>query len=129
MGVHRKVMAEENENESQYAKDLAKALASFNTKKGGRLEQTSSGSTSGSGSGDFHHYRRIRRKERHRLAMMEKNKIREAKDRAWQERREQLKVADEERTAKKSAKRKKRKNKRRSSKKVNRMMNLPTPKK
>ncbi|KAH0457374.1 hypothetical protein IEQ34_012689 [Dendrobium chrysotoxum] len=76
-----------------------------------RVSNTS-GSSAGSGSGDFHQYRQMRRKEQDRLMRMDVDYQRRKELAEFNMRREErLKVA-EERTAKKRAKRQKKKLKR-----------------
>ncbi|CAO2814884.1 unnamed protein product [Amaranthus hypochondriacus] len=80
-----------------------------------RVSNTS-GSSAGSGSGDFHQYRQMRRKEQDRLARMEVDYQRRKEVAEFEMRREQRVKADEERTAKKRAKRQKKKQKRKEKK-------------
>lgn len=73
-----------------------------------RVSNTS-GSSAGSGSGDFHQYRQMRRKEQDRLARMEVDYQRRKEVAEFNMRREQRLKAAEERTAKKRLKRQKKK--------------------
>ncbi|KAK2405141.1 hypothetical protein P8452_10682 [Trifolium repens] len=73
-----------------------------------RVSNTS-GSSAGSGSGDFHQYRQMRRKEQDRLARMEVDYQRRKELAEFAMRREERLKAAEERTAKKRAKRQKKK--------------------
>ncbi|KAL2324225.1 hypothetical protein Fmac_023283 [Flemingia macrophylla] len=75
-----------------------------------RVSNTS-GSSAGSGSGDFHQYRQMRRKEQDRLARMEVDYQRRKEVAEFNLRREERIKAAEERTAKKRAKRQKKKQK------------------
>ncbi|GAM26145.1 hypothetical protein SAMD00019534_093200 [Acytostelium subglobosum LB1] len=68
-----------------------------------------SGSTAGSGSGDFHIYRNQRRKELDRLERIEKEGTKEEINREFMERREATRLEEAERTLKKAEKRKKKK--------------------
>ncbi|KAI8072770.1 hypothetical protein BC940DRAFT_316234 [Gongronella butleri] len=67
------------------------------------------GSSAGAGSGDFHVYRAIRRREYARLHQMDAEERREKLDHAFETEMERKKREDEERTAKKRARRQKRK--------------------
>ncbi|KAI3972161.1 hypothetical protein MKW92_051193 [Papaver armeniacum] len=80
-----------------------------------RVSNTS-GSSAGSGSGDFHQYRQMRRKEQDRLARMQVDydKRKELSD--FMIRKEERMKATEERTAKKRLKRQKKKMKKQSKK-------------
>lgn len=73
-----------------------------------RVSNTS-GSSAGSGSGDFHQYRQMRRKEQDRLARMEVDYQRRKEVAEFNMRREERLKAAEERTAKKRLKRQKKK--------------------
>ncbi|KAH9602351.1 hypothetical protein KSS87_021468 [Heliosperma pusillum] len=73
-----------------------------------RVSNTS-GSSAGSGSGDFHQYRQMRRKEQDRLSRMEADYQRRKEVAEFEIRREYRLKATEERTAKKRAKRQKKK--------------------
>ncbi|KAK9690941.1 hypothetical protein RND81_09G165100 [Saponaria officinalis] len=75
-----------------------------------RVSNTS-GSSAGSGSGDFHQYRQMRRREQDRLSRMEADYQRRKEVAEFEMRREQRLKATEERTAKKRAKRQKKKQK------------------
>ncbi|KAK7357648.1 hypothetical protein VNO80_16943 [Phaseolus coccineus] len=80
-----------------------------------RVSNTS-GSSAGSGSGDFHQYRQMRRKEQDRLARMEVDYQRRKELAEFSLRREERLKAAEERTAKKRAKRQKKKQKKKEKK-------------
>ncbi|XP_020207072.1 PRKR-interacting protein 1 [Cajanus cajan] len=80
-----------------------------------RVSNTS-GSSAGSGSGDFHQYRQMRRKEQDRLARMEVDYQRRKEVAEFNLRREERLKAAEERTAKKRAKRQKKKQKKKEKK-------------
>ncbi|XP_054800747.1 uncharacterized protein LOC129304926 [Prosopis cineraria] len=73
-----------------------------------RVSNTS-GSSAGSGSGDFHQYRQMRRKEQDRLARMEVDYQKRKEVAEFNMRREERLKAAEERTAKKRLKRQKKK--------------------
>ncbi|CAN4107754.1 unnamed protein product [Withania somnifera] len=73
-----------------------------------RVSNTS-GSSAGSGSGDFHQYRQMRRREQDRLARMEVDYQKRKEIAEFNLRREEKLKAAEERTAKKRAKRQKKK--------------------
>lgn len=73
-----------------------------------RVSNTS-GSSAGSGSGDFHQYRQMRRKEQDRLVRMEVDYQRRKEVAEFEYRREQRLKAAEEQSAKKRAKRQKKK--------------------
>ncbi|KAJ8572395.1 hypothetical protein K7X08_008906 [Anisodus acutangulus] len=80
-----------------------------------RVSNTS-GSSAGSGSGDFHQYRQMRRREQDRLARMDADYQRRKEIAEFNLRKEEkLKVA-EERTAKKRAKRQKKKQRKKEKK-------------
>ncbi|KAJ3202420.1 hypothetical protein HDU67_000573 [Dinochytrium kinnereticum] len=66
------------------------------------------GSSAGAGSGEFHVYRALRRKEYSRLKMMETKSKEELVMKQYQDKIDQIKKAEEEKTAKKREKRKKR---------------------
>lgn len=76
-----------------------------------RISNTS-GSSAGSGSGDFHQYRQMRRREQDRLARMELDYQKRKEESEFLVRRESRLKAAEERTSKKRAKRQKKKQKR-----------------
>lgn len=80
-----------------------------------RVSNTS-GSSAGSGSGDFHQYRQMRRKEQDRLARMDVDYEKRKELAEFNARREERIKAAEERTAKKRAKRQKKKDKKRQKK-------------
>lgn len=80
-----------------------------------RVSNTS-GSSAGSGSGDFHQYRQMRRKEQDRLARMDVDYQRRKESAEFNMRREERMKAAEERTAKKRMKRQKKKQKKREKK-------------
>ncbi|MED6172282.1 hypothetical protein PIB30_048644 [Stylosanthes scabra] len=82
-----------------------------------RVSNTS-GSSAGSGSGDFHQYRQMRRKEQDRLARMEVDYQKRKEVAEFNMRREERLKAAEERTAKKRAKRQKKKQRRKENKKM-----------
>ncbi|KAE8716736.1 putative Myb domain protein 73 [Hibiscus syriacus] len=73
-----------------------------------RVNNTS-GSSAGSGSGDFHQYRQMRRKEQDRLARMDVDYQKRKEIAEFNMRREERLKAGEERTAKKRLKRQKKK--------------------
>ncbi len=75
------------------------------------------GSVAGAGSGEFHVYRHLRRKEMTRVAEIEKEARMELEAKSLQEKVNLLKQLDEQRTAKKREKRLKRRQNR-SNKKV-----------
>ncbi|KAK9097316.1 hypothetical protein Sjap_022813 [Stephania japonica] len=80
-----------------------------------RVSNTS-GSSAGSGSGDFHQYRQMRRKEQDRLARMEVDYQKRKELAEFSVRREERMKAAEERTAKKRAKRQKKKQRKKEKK-------------
>ncbi|XP_062193691.1 uncharacterized protein LOC133897128 [Phragmites australis] len=73
-----------------------------------RVSNTS-GSSAGSGSGDFHQYRQMRRREQDRLSRMDADYQKRKEMAEFELRREERLKAAEERTAKKRLKRQKRK--------------------
>eukprot|EP00899_Mesostigma_viride_P000201 jgi/Mesvir1/10181/Mv05156-RA.1 len=81
----------------------------------GKLSSTS-GSSAGSGSGDFHEYRGYRRKEIFRLNRMEAEYKQRMAEEGFQQRQQQRQQEAEERTAKKRAKRLKKKQKKKQRK-------------
>ncbi|WCJ17774.1 PRKR-interacting protein 1 [Euphorbia peplus] len=84
-----------------------------------RVSNTS-GSSAGSGSGDFHQYRQMRRKEQDRLARMDVDYLKRKEAAEFIMRRDERLKAAEERTAKKRSKRQKKKQKKKEKKmKVN----------
>lgn len=80
-----------------------------------RVSNTS-GSSAGSGSGDFHQYRQMRRKEQDRLARMDADYQKRKEVAEFSQRREERLKAAEERTAKKRLKRQKKKQKKKEKK-------------
>lgn len=80
-----------------------------------RVSNTS-GSSAGSGSGDFHQYRQMRRREQDRLARMDADYQKRKVVAEFNLRREEKLKAAEERTAKKRAKRQKKKQRKREKK-------------
>ncbi|KAJ7946101.1 PRKR-interacting protein 1 [Quillaja saponaria] len=80
-----------------------------------RVNNTS-GSSAGSGSGDFHQYRQMRRKEQDRLARMDADYQKRKEVAEFHMRREERMKAAEERTAKKRLKRQKKKQKKKEKK-------------
>ncbi|RKO85230.1 hypothetical protein BDK51DRAFT_12859, partial [Blyttiomyces helicus] len=66
------------------------------------------GSSAGAGSGEFHVYRALRRKEYARQKFLDESAKEDEEQRAFREKVEATKRAEEERTAKKREKRKKR---------------------
>ncbi|XVE49251.1 hypothetical protein DITRI_Ditri01bG0067900 [Diplodiscus trichospermus] len=80
-----------------------------------RVSNTS-GSSAGSGSGDFHQYRQMRRKEQDRLARMDADHQKRKELAEFNMKREERLKAAEERTAKKRLKRQKKKQKRKEKK-------------
>lgn len=81
-----------------------------------RVSNTS-GSSAGSGSGDFHQYRQMRRKEQDRLTRMDVDYQKRKELAEFNARREERLKAADQRTAKKRAKRQKKKHKRNEKKK------------
>lgn len=75
-----------------------------------------SGSSAGSGSGDFHQYRQMRRKEQDRLARMDADYQKRKEIAEFNRRREERLKAAEERTAKKRMKRQKKKERKKEKK-------------
>lgn len=80
-----------------------------------RVSNTS-GSSAGSGSGDFHQYRQMRRREQDRLARMDVDYQRRKEVAEFNLRREEKVKAAEERTAKKRARRQKKKQRKKEKK-------------
>ncbi|GMJ12831.1 hypothetical protein HRI_004952300 [Hibiscus trionum] len=80
-----------------------------------RVNNTS-GSSAGSGSGDFHQYRQMRRKEQDRLARMDADYQTRKEVAEFNMRREERLKAAEERTAKKRLKRQKKKQRKKEKK-------------
>ncbi|EPS72684.1 hypothetical protein M569_02073, partial [Genlisea aurea] len=83
-----------------------------------RVSNTS-GSSAGSGSGDFHQYRQMRRKEQDRLARMDLDYQKRKQVTEFNKRREERLKAAEERTAKKRLKRQKKKQRKKEKKTPN----------
>ncbi|KAA8536231.1 hypothetical protein F0562_028709 [Nyssa sinensis] len=83
-----------------------------------RVSNTS-GSSAGSGSGDFHQYRQMRRKEQDRLTRMDVDYQRRKEVAEFNMRREERMKAAEERTAKKRLKRQKKKQRKKEKKSDN----------
>ena len=82
------------------------------------------GSSAGAGSGEFHVYRQLRRKEYERQRVLESRKSKEDLDDAFQIKREEAAKAAEDKTAKKRAKRQKKKQNAKRNK-LNRDKNPP----
>ena len=82
------------------------------------------GSSAGAGSGEFHVYRQLRRKEYERQRVLESRKSKEDLDDAFQIKREEAAKAAEDKTAKKRAKRQKKKQNAKRNK-LNRDKNHP----
>uniref|UniRef100_A0A5B7AGB3 Putative PRKR-interacting protein 1 n=1 Tax=Davidia involucrata TaxID=16924 RepID=A0A5B7AGB3_DAVIN len=80
-----------------------------------RVNNTS-GSSAGSGSGDFHQYRQMRRKEQDRLARMDVDYQKRKELAEFNMKREERMKAAEERTAKKHLKRQKKKQRKKEKK-------------
>ncbi|XP_010246214.1 PREDICTED: PRKR-interacting protein 1 homolog [Nelumbo nucifera] len=80
-----------------------------------RVSNTS-GSSAGSGSGDFHQYRQMRRKEQDRLARMDVDYQKRKELAEFNMRREERMKVAEERTAKKRLKRQKKKQRKKEKK-------------
>ncbi|KAL3614248.1 hypothetical protein CASFOL_042322 [Castilleja foliolosa] len=80
-----------------------------------RVNNTS-GSSAGSGSGDFHQYRQMRRKEQDRITRMDVDYQKRKELAEFNQRREERLKAAEERTAKKRLKRQKKKQKKKGKK-------------
>ncbi|KAL8060653.1 hypothetical protein ABFX02_02G038700 [Erythranthe guttata] len=80
-----------------------------------RVSNTS-GSSAGSGSGDFHQYRQMRRKEQDRLARMDVDFLKRKEATEFAQRRDERLKAAEERTAKKRLKRQKKKQRKKGKK-------------
>lgn len=88
--------------------DLEVKLRRINEHVPLRVNNTS-GSSAGSGSGDFHQYRQMRRKEQDRLARMDADYQKRQELAEFNKRREERVKAAEERTAKNRLKRQKKK--------------------
>lgn len=69
------------------------------------------GSSAGAGSGEFHVYKASRRRENERLRAMDEEADKEVDDAEWQQKLEEKRRQDDEKTAKKRAQRNKRKGK------------------
>ncbi len=67
------------------------------------------GSTAGAGSGDFHQYRQLRRKERQRMAIMESKARRELEVQDHENRRLEMNLETENKTMKRAIKRQQKK--------------------
>ncbi|CAH9107773.1 unnamed protein product [Cuscuta epithymum] len=80
-----------------------------------RVSNTS-GSSAGSGSGDFHQYRQMRRKEQDRLARMDADYQKRKEVSEFNKRKDERLKAAEERTAKKRLKRQKKKQRKKEKK-------------
>ena len=76
------------------------------------------GSCAGAGSGEFHSFRKSRRREYARQSILKYRDIRDKKNLEWQEKVESQKQAEEAKTAKKRAKRLKEKQKKKMKKNV-----------
>merc|ERR1711962_1505981 len=76
------------------------------------------GSCAGAGSGEFHSFRKSRRREYARQSILKYRDIRDKKNLEWQEKVESQKQAEEAKTAKKRAKRLKEKQKKKTKKNV-----------
>lgn len=74
------------------------------------------GSAAGAGSGDFHQYRMIRRREQMRLRRIEDEAGRLQHQLVFESQRDKRKIEDEEKTAKRRAKRQKRKERKKAKK-------------
>ncbi|XP_046390234.1 PRKR-interacting protein 1 homolog [Ischnura elegans] len=77
------------------------------------------GSSAGAGSGEFHVYRHLRRKEYARQKFIQEKGVKESAEEQYHRKIEENKIAAEERTAKKRAKRQKKKQKLKKAKKTN----------
>jgi hypothetical protein len=86
--------------------------------------QTNVGSTAGAGSGDFHQYRQLRRKERYRLVQMEAESRKAQALQEHEAQRQDRFLETENRTLKKSLKRREKKER----KKLIKKMGGPPPK-
>ncbi|KAF3326046.1 PRKR-interacting protein 1 [Carex littledalei] len=110
-GKTRKVMLREDEE------DLEVKLRRIMEHVPVRVSNTS-GSSAGSGSGDFHQYRQMRRKEQDRVTRMETDYEKRLEIAEYNLRREERLKAAEERTAKKRQKRQKKKERKKEKKKT-----------
>lgn len=82
------------------------------------------GSSAGAGSGEFHVYRHLRRKEYARQKMIQSKSHQELLDEEYQQKLEDNRKKAEEKTAKKRAKRLKKKNRSKKPKQSNTEQNL-----
>ncbi|KAJ7517301.1 hypothetical protein O6H91_21G017600 [Diphasiastrum complanatum] len=105
----------EGQDLRQDTEDLEVKLRRITEQVPVRISNTS-GSSAGSGSGDFHQYRQMRRREQDRLARMEVDYQKRKEEAEFLARREARIKAAEERTAKKRAKRQKKKEKKKLKK-------------
>ncbi|KAL3699104.1 hypothetical protein R1sor_017126 [Riccia sorocarpa] len=104
---------EEDSTRKDDAEDLEEKLRRISEQVPVRISNTS-GSSAGSGSGDFHQYRQMRRREQDRLMRMELDYQKRKEEDEFQARREESIRAAEERTAKKRARRLKKKERKRA---------------
>ena len=74
---------------------------------------------SGAGSGDFHQYRKAKRRENARLAAMEREEEEKKELEAWERAREERKLEEQRATEKRAAKRKRQKEHQRMVKQAN----------
>merc|ERR1712088_28077 len=80
------------------------------------------GSCAGAGSGEFHSFRKSRRREYARQSILKYREIRDRKNLEWQDKVESQKEMEEAKTAKKRAKRLKEKQRKKMKKKVKKKM-------